>query len=66
MEKFKPFELLNWPIWSAVAEGESTFEPTTHAPTSARLGRIRCIRLSGNRPVVISSEMPGKQTFAKY
>ena len=36
MEKFKPFGLLNEPIRPRVAEGESTFEPTTHAPT----GRI--------------------------
>jgi len=40
MEKFKSFELLNKTIWSSVTEGESTSDPTTHAPTSRRLGRI--------------------------
>ena len=40
MEKFKPFELLNHPIRSRVTEGDSTFEPTTHAQIIGRLGRI--------------------------
>ena len=35
MEKFKPFELLNSPIWLKVAEGESTPGHTMHVPPQA-------------------------------
>ena len=35
MEQFKPFELLTEQIRPRAAEGEPTFEPTTHAPTRA-------------------------------
>ena len=35
MEKFNPFQLLTEQIQTRAAEGESTFEATTHAPPRA-------------------------------